>query len=265
MLDLLEEEGQTALALHTPLDSLVARYRQQKADIERIAAYVRGETDVMGYFLNGARIEHRVGNFTATALFDVGPAIRSLDAFYWSQAMQLTDCLELMPAGMRNEWNAQISDNKTPPFEPESVRATLETMISQRASFFAERVDGIFRALSEVHLTNQPEAFSKRMIISWVIGSYGHINNDRANYIHDLRCVIARFMGRDEPRSNMTYNDLSRIVRANGHGQWHSFDGGSIRIRLYKIGTAHLEVHKDMAYRLNQVLAFKNPSAIPSE
>ena len=139
MLDLLEEEGQTALALHTPLDSLVARYRQQKADIERIAAYVRGETDVMGYFLNGARIEHRVGNFTATALFDVGPAIRSLDAFYWSQAMQLTDCLELMPAGMRNEWNAQISDNKTPPFEPESVRATLETMISQRASFFAER------------------------------------------------------------------------------------------------------------------------------
>ena len=264
MFELFEAE-ETALTLHTPLDALIAEYRKKCDDIKRIAAYVAGETDVMGYFLEGARVEHNVGNYCATSLFQVEPAIRALDAFFWSRAMRLTDCLELMPADKRNEWNEQIRKHQTPPFEPDTVRATLESMISQRAVFFSERVDGIFRALSEVHLTNQPQGFSKRMIISWVIGGYGSINHGRANYIHDLRCVIARFMGRDEPRSNMTYTDLDRIVRCGAYGQWHLFDGGSLRIRVYKVGTAHLEVHPDMAYRLNQVLAYKNPSAIPSE
>jgi hypothetical protein len=36
-------------------------------------------------------------------------------------------------------------------------------------------------------------------------------------------------------------------------------------MRLYMKGTAHLEMHPDIAYRLNQVLAWLHPMAIPSE
>ena len=38
-----------------------------------------------------------------------------------------------------------------------------------------------------------------------------------------------------------------------------------MRIRCYKKGTAHLEIHPDMAWRLNAILALLYPSAIPAE
>ena len=43
-------------------------------------------------------------------------------------------------------------------------------------------------------------------------------------------------------------------------------DGGALRIRVYGgVGTAHLEVHPDMAWRLNAILASLYPLAIPAE
>lgn len=40
-------------------------------------------------------------------------------------------------------------------------------------------------------------------------------------------------------------------------------DCGSLRVRAYKVDTAHLEVHPDLAWRLNGILAFLHPMAIP--
>jgi hypothetical protein len=263
MLDVFEQDS-TALAIHTPLDLLFAEYRQKKADIERIAAYVRGESDVFTYFMSGAAKENRYGVWTATTLFDVGPAVRSLDASFWQRAMSLTDVLECMPADKRNAWSKQIHDHETPPFELDSVRATLQDLLAQRATFFTERVDGLFRSLSPEHLTNAPQGFGRRMILRWML-SYCSISHDRAHYIHDLRCVISKFMGRDDPPANITYRDLDRIHSGCRHGEWHSFDGGALRIKLFKKGTAHLEVHPDLAFRLNRILAHLHPLAIPPE
>lgn len=36
-------------------------------------------------------------------------------------------------------------------------------------------------------------------------------------------------------------------------------------MRLYKKGTAHLEINPEMAAKLNQVLTFLHPNAIPAE
>src|SRR5690606_13744168 len=48
------------------------------------------------------------------------------------------------------------------------------------------------------------------------------------------------------------------------NGQWNVLDGGALRIRLYKKGTAHLEVDETVAATLNHYLALLYPSAIPS-
>ena len=85
VLALLDGEA-AALALYTPLDALFAEYRKLRADIEQIASYVAGASDVMCYFLTGAQKERSIGNYTATTLFAAGPAIRSLDAAFWSRA-----------------------------------------------------------------------------------------------------------------------------------------------------------------------------------
>ena len=260
---------------------LVAEYRR---DRQRIADAVKfAESDafkgVWHYFAKGNADEYRghssLTNSVEQAFREAG-AVGVLNATYWNRALELTDVYDAMPQARRSQWHEQMrnpegrkghgSEPDLPPlpdFEEETVRSTLLELLNSRAKFLAERVDGIFRALSGEHVTNSPAAFSKRMIIGHLVSSYG-TTTDRVGFINDLRCVIAKFMGRDEPGWNATGSVVTR-ARREKRGEWVTLDGGALRLRAYKCGTAHLEVHPDMAWRLNCVLAQLYPLAIPPE
>jgi hypothetical protein len=263
------------------IDGLMGQYQHMRAKVERVAGVMNGP-DLAGalhYFAEYAGKQDRhLSSSTVDALFNVEGAIAHLNAAYWSKAMQLTDVLDAMPQKRRNEWHSQImnplgekkdrysSEWVTPPipeFNDENVRSTLSALLSQRETFFAERVDGLFRSLSKTHITNAPEGFSRRMIIAHAIGEYGTVDHGRAGVINDLRCVIAKFMGREEPKWDAT-SSVVRFARER-RGEWIDVDGGALRIRCYAVGTAHLEVHPDMSWRLNCVLAKLFPAAIPSQ
>lgn len=257
--------GKTDLAAITPLDTIFAEYRSKKDSIEKIAEFVSGNSAVMSYFFDGARVSRNTGSYSASTFFEVKHAIASLDAEYWARVMSMTDVLESMPASKRNEWNKQIREHETPEFLRDTVHSTMNDLLVKRQQFFAERVDGIFRALSAEHLTNRPEGFMKRMIINRMMTYYQTVDHDTANYIHDLRSVIGTFMGREIPHSRSTDYAISHIYDSGDTGQWHSFDGGAWKIKLFKKGTAHIDIHSSMAYRLNQVLASMYPTAIPAK
>lgn len=177
--------------------------------------------------------------------------------------MQLTDVLDMMPQARRDQWHKSISENTCPEFEEQAVRNTLAALMASRAKFLSERVDGIFRGLSGEHVTNRPEGFGRRMIIAHVLREYGFPDHSRVGLINDLRCVVAKLMRRDEPRHNAS-DGLIRALK-DQWGEWVNVDGGAIRIRLYRKGTAHLEIHPDMAWRLNSILAHLYPRAIPAQ
>lgn len=266
------------------VDGLVASYRQDRARIEAAAAFINGPecAGVLNYFLDGNSDPDRGRTSLSSAasqLFQEAGAVAALNAAYWSKALNLTDVYDAMPQARRNQWNEQIrypqgrkaarhsGEPDLPPlpdFEEQTVRATLLDLLNSRAKFLAERVDGIFRALSGEHVTNCPEGFGRRMIIARLINGYGSTDHDRVGYINDLRKVIAKFMGRDEPGWNAT-SGVVDIARRQHRGEWLTLDGGALRLRAYKCGTAHLEVHPDMAWRLNCVLAHLYPLAIPAQ
>lgn len=245
---------------------LMGEYRRARGWIDEASDFFEGEPfkAVIGYFLDGNSDERR-GRLTmasaAAQMFGKDGAVAALDAAYWAKAMALTDVYNLMPQKRREEWNEAIRSHKTPGFEEETVRATLEDLLMSRSKFFAEKVDGIFRALSGEHVTNAPQGFGKRMILTGITSSY--YAHERTGYINDLRGVIAKFMGRDEPEWHASNAVVMEARRRRG--EWLSIDGGSVRIRCYRNGNAHLEVHPDMAWRLNCVLAQMHPSAIPAE
>ena len=263
------------------VDSLIGQYDAARRNIEALAAAVRNgqNASALHYFVEGNVQEQRHSMpTTVEALFRVDGAIAQLNADFWSRALRMTDVMDYMPQKRREEWFEQIQNPQgkkkhrsswdkvavewevqpLPEFEEGTVRATLAGLLSARSQFLAERVDGIFRALSREHVTNAPQGFGKRMIIQNVFGYQTH------GHITDLRCVIAKFMGRDEPKHGATDPVIKAARRQNG--VWMNVDGGSLRIRVYGgVGTAHLEVHPDMAWRLNAILASLYPAAIPSE
>ena len=258
------------------IDGLLGQYGAARRSIEAMAAAVSNEqhAGVLHYFISGNVQEQRHSMpTTVSALFALDGAIGQLNGDFWNRALRLTDVIDYMPQKRRDEWFEQIRSplgrkkNKhtsevelpaLPDFEEDTVRSTLSSLLASRHKFLAERVDGIFQSLSRSHVTNQPQGFSKRMIIANVGGYQTH------GVINDLRCVIAKFMGRDEPKHGAT----DPVIKAAGrhNGEWMAVDGNSLRIRVYGgVGTAHLEVHPEMAWRLNAILASLYPAAIPSE
>ena len=260
---------------------LVAEYRRDRQRIAEVVQFANSDAlkGVWHYFASGNADENRGRTSLQKSVeqaFREAGAIGVLNATYWNRALELTDVYDAMPQERRSQWHEQMRNPEgkkgrgdewelapLPDFEEETVRSTLLELLNSRAKFLAERVDGIFRALSGEHVTNSPAAFGKRMIIGHLVSSYG-TTTDRVGYINDLRAVIARFMGRDEPTWNATGAVVSR-ARREKRGEWVTLDGGALRLRAYKCGTAHLEVHPDMAWRLNCVLAQLYPLAIPPE
>lgn len=247
------------------IDGLLGRYGLMYAKLKNISATVReGENaDAVEYFMRGNVRNSRLHVPPVRVLFDLPGAVASLNADFWQQALNLTDVYEYMPNERRNEWNNQIHEMKAPDFEENAVRATLSELLFSRQKFFSERVDGIFRSLSRSHVTNRPEGFSKRMIIECMFDQWGMCNYERTGYVDDLRKVIAKFMGRDATGLNTT-NKILNIARARS-GEWVAIDGGALRVKAFQKGTIHLEIHPYMAWRLNDILAFLHPAAIPAE
>lgn len=241
------------------IDGLLGRYGLMYAKLKTISATVReGENaDAVEYFMRGNVRNSRLHMPPVRVVFDLPGAVASLNADFWQQALNLTDVYEYMPNDRRNEWNNQIHEMKAPDFEENAVRATLSELLFSRQKFFSERVDGIFRSLSRSHVTNRPEGFSKRMIIECMFDQWGMCNYERTGYVDDLRKVIAKFMGRDANGLNTT-NKILNIARARS-GEWVVIDGGALRVKAFLKGTIHLEIHPDMAWRLNDILAFLHP------
>jgi hypothetical protein len=240
--------------------SLLEQYQHARMRIDHIANFIDSEwRGAVQYFLDGnvGRDRHVPG---VKDLFAHAGAIAALNADYWRRALELTDVLSCMPEARRNDWFTAIKDRKTPEFSEDAVYPTLENLLLSRAQYFAERVDGVFRGLSHTHLTNSPTGFRRRMILNYVY-NYGSANTHKSGIINDLRCIIAKFSGRDEPKWNVTSGDLNRLRRTPG--KWVELDGGALRIRVYTgVCTAHLEINDDLAIRLNWVLASLYPGAI---
>lgn len=247
------------------IGALLTTHKRIEASIGAVDNFMRSDDcrSALGFYLAACREDQGRIGLKVDGLMQKDKALAALHADYWDKALRLTDVLECMPQKRRDEWYELIRSHATPQFEDEAVYLTLQDMLNSRECFLAERVEGIFRALSGEHVTNSPAAFGKRMII-YVMTSYGTTNYTNEGHITDLRKIIARFMGRDEPSG---FGVTTRVIQAAmaQTGEWLAIDGGAMRIRCYKKGTAHLEIHPDMAWRLNAILALLYPSAIPAE
>lgn len=258
-MNFINHQQSSELDLHSPINALFGDYESKKQRIAAVRAAL--DSEAVDYYFKAAAANDYKGSYNTGEIFQPEKAIKALDAEFWDRTIKLTDVIDHMPADKRNEWHEQIRKHKTPAFERGIVFDTMKSLIASREMFLAERVDGIFRSLSYEHVTNVPQGFGKRFIMAYT-KEYSSFSYRMAQYIHDLRVVIAKFMGRESANSANTMRDLDRIER---DGQWNMFDGGAWKIRLYKKGTAHMEVHPEMAYRLNQVMAYMHPHAIPNE
>ncbi|WGK63426.1 DUF4942 domain-containing protein (plasmid) [Halopseudomonas sp. SMJS2] len=255
-------QGVTTYSL---IESLCSAYAGELAKIQKVCDLF-ADPDVssaMFYFNEAQRRAGIVSSSFGAGSFGYEGARNFLKSSYWRKALDLTDVLEIMPAKRAQELTAQMNSDDCPDFDLETVRSTIGSLLSDRSKYFAEKVDGIFQSLSRSHVTNSPMGFRARMILSGMFCQYGFVEI-KADVISDLRCVIAKMSNRGEPSRYLTRQALAHAYEYH-RGEWRELDGGAIRVRCYKVGTVHVEIHPEFAWRLNEVLALLYPAAIPEK
>lgn len=216
-----------------------------------------------------------------------------LRAEYWKRVTDMTNVLLIMPEKRRTEWREQFLYGMgmvekpgyspgdppryskeyvgVPEFSRDTVVPTLVGMLNDRHKYLVERVHGIFTRLSPRHKTNKSFGFSEKMIMTNVITDFWQSSVTCSSYmedtVDDLRILLHMFHSRDCLTHVVRLgNVLSAAFRCEeDYGQWFPIDGGLLNIRYYKNGNVHLQVHPDLAWRLNELLSYALPGAIPSE
>lgn len=239
------------------IKSLFEEYSLDLARIEHMAKFQSEKSETLHFFFKGNKVE----KMFLKDLFNFEGAKKALDAHYWDLLMKKTDLLSVMDAKNREIWYDQIREFKTPQFESSVVRETMSNLLLNRTSFFIDKVYGVFKSLSPNHKTNSSKGFQEKMIIDYFLDKYGSVNHSRVEIFDDLREVVAKIMNRDMDQAN-SYWDLSNLSRKKVYNEYVDFDGGAIRIKLFKKGTVHIELATDIAIELNQFLAKKMPLAI---
>ncbi|WP_286182326.1 DUF4942 domain-containing protein [Escherichia ruysiae] len=92
------------------------------------------------------------------------------------------------------------------------------------------------------------------------------VNYVKEEYIDDLRIMLHFFAHREFITMNGSAKMLSSVYVVNGckTGDWINVDGNLMRVRIFKNGNVHFEIHPDVAWKLNEILAYSMPAAIPA-
>lgn len=241
--------------INSEVELLLEERANKLKQLEAFANSAEGQHEILSYFFQANEISFRMASF-----LDVEKAIKAMDSGFWAKVMERVQVLDFMSAKERNDWGYKIRELDVPEFTKEVVIPTVENLLLSRRDFLARKVDGIFNALSGTHATNNPGAFSTRMIFN-LIGGYGTVSHDKCEFINDLRSVIFQLLGRPK-KQHSTYWDISVIQSNKEYGEWLSFDGGAFKLKVFKKGTAHLEINESIALQLNQILAYLYPQAI---
>jgi hypothetical protein len=242
------------------VESLFISYKIQKQKIIDMHSVISDDdsSHTLDYFTNSRWDKYHNKHFDPREVFTIEPALAYLNATFWKMAIALTDVYDNMPSKDRDEWNRIIIEHETMPFDDDLVIDTLKTLLNSREEYLSRRVQDIFEGLSGEHVTNSPQAFNKKMIMDI---SY----DKRIGLINDLRDIISKFASRGSISYRSTANVIDGIYKTGKTGEYVELDGGAIKLRVYLKQTAHMEIHQDICWRLNEILAINNPRAIPAE
>jgi len=194
-------------------------------------------------------------------------ATKAIDAAGWAYLMNESGLRTFMDAAARKAWDDKVYGLDVPPLTAENITATFTALRDSRGDLFERGVVNCFRALSWDYKTNQPFKFGKRVILRYLLRTYGSkprwlsVNSDSANKLDDLDRVFYILDGKPEPDHRSGW--YSKISPKDDAGK---LAGDYFIVKWFLNGNGHLTFTRpDLVDKLNQILAKHYPNALASE
>lgn len=242
------------------IDTLVERYNEEKAQAEEVHKYVSGLSEIV------------LGNVFETSRYSFlrkeDEMLHRMKRTYWREVFNRSNLEDIISSKERDNIMKNLEDLNIPEFNRENVESTLEGWFNSAYRLFSEKVDSIFQRLSGDHVTNQPFGFTKKIIYKHLVSytwfpktfSMYNFSDYGLDVIHDLRTAIQVLYKLPISSKHDTKVTLNTI---NERNEYTSFDHGAFKVKVFKNGNSHIELHPHVAILLNCELAKLYPSAIP--
>lgn len=243
------------------IDTLVERYENEVENVTALIAHLDATPNATKDLIFESRYK---------PYKELNEVLVGLKSSYWVEVYNRSNLNDIISMKARDEIHKSFRDDKEnlPPFTVDNIKMTLEGWVTSSHRMFSEKVDTIFQSLSGEHVTNRPHGFSKKMIFkhmvdyTWGSGVFNtySFSTRATDLIHDLRTAIQCLYGL--PMSNR-YDTSATLRGINERNEFTGFDNDAFKIKIFKNGNAHVEVHPHVAMMLNSELAKLYPNAIP--
>lgn len=176
---------------------------------------------------------------------------RAMTRAGWWHVLKGTGLYDCMSSTRRAQWSDTLNSKHSdvPAFTLDTVVATFDTLIAERASLMEEGVVDAFRGLSWDFKSHLPARLGKKIITKH--NTYGMSSVFKDHALHDLLRAFYRYDGKPHP----DFRDHRSVERFAEY----------IDVKLYKNGNAHIIFKRqDLVGKLNSVIARHYPNALPA-
>lgn len=186
-----------------------------------------------------------------------------VDSSAWQYLMHESGLRSLMDASAREKWDKAIADGDIPELTEPNIRSTFKMLHDSRGEMFERGVIACFKSLAWDYKTNLPQKFGKRIVITYLTGTYGH---NKCDQLDDLVRVLHILDGKPEPDHRRgTYAMLS----AAGLNGWPckagTCESDYLQIRTFKNHNGHVTFKRlDLVEKMNRIIAKHYPGALPA-
>jgi len=247
---------ETGLVLSSDFDAILARRNAQVAACEHVDKVLKEQPEGFPrlFFSDGRE-------------WDVARAVREAERAAWSELVVGTGLYTFMDATARREWATHLDSGALAVFNVENAAAFVDGLHAQRGKMVKRGVGDCFRRLSGHYVTNKPDRFSARMILTHVLTTYGSgggawwsLNSRACDDLDDLVRVLRLCRGLGEPDHRQgAYQQLRGVDSGAGGGAWPRVrELEYFTIKMHKNGNGHLTFrHAEDVLRLNKILSME--------
>lgn len=223
-----------------------------------------GEINIAAARLRNNSRNGSTWDMEAAADADIAKTIRTgVDASAWQYLMHESGLRSLMDQAAREKWDKAIAEGDIPELNEANVRSTFGMLHDSRGEMFERGVIACFKGLAWDYKTNLPQKFGKRIVMTYLNGSYGYKKCDE---LDDLVRALSVLDGKPEPdnRASGVYSMLCKagITYSSRVGQ---VENDYLAIRTFKNGNGHVTFKRlDLVEKMNKIIAKHYPGALPA-
>lgn len=223
-----------------------------------------GERAIAGARLRSAARDGSTYEQDAADAAEVAKMFRlGVDSSAWQYLMHESGLRSLMDAGAREKWDKAIMDGDIPELTDANVRSTFKMLHDSRGEMFERGVIDCFKKLAWCYKTNLPQKFGKRIVVTYLTGTYGH---NKCDELDDLVRVFHVLDGKPEPDHRRgTYSLLSGAKLNGWPCKAGEVENDYLKIRTFKNHNGHITFKRlDLVDKMNRIIAKHFPGALPA-